>query len=80
MGLFSIVGRVTLPDNLKQFPIFRKTNKYRGDDTLWFFWDGQREWSERRPLTDDELDFPVGPSFPSAPVLLEAIQDGRRHV
>ena len=77
-GLFSVVASVEVPKHLAQFPIFRGTNNLKGDDTMWFFWDGEKEWKVHRPLTDEEKKYPKGPSFPSAPLLVERIEKDYR--
>lgn len=77
-GLFALVGNVPVPAHLCDFPIFRGTNHLKGDDTLWFFWDGAREWRVERPLSDAERKYPEGPSLPSAPMLIQMIQDDYR--
>jgi hypothetical protein len=53
-GLFSLVANVPVADHLKKFPIFRGTNNLKANDTIWFFWDGERQWREQRPLTEEE--------------------------
>ena len=77
-GLFSLVAHVQLPEHLRDFPTFRATNNLKGDDTLWFFWNGKEEWRIQRPLTEVEKRCPKGPSLPSAPLLLEMIQNDYR--
>ncbi len=77
-GLFTLVDNVAVAPNLEKFPVFRGTNKLNGDDTMWFFWDGQREWKVHRALTDEEKRYPEGPSLPSAPLLVEWIQKDYR--
>lgn len=77
-GLFSLVAHVDVPDHLRDFPTFRSTNNLKGDDTLWFFWNGTEEWRVQRPLSEAEMRYPKGPSLPSAPVLIEMIQKDYR--
>lgn len=72
-GLFSVVANVPVSKHLQEFPVFRGTNNLNGAETMWFFWDGEREWKVNRPLTKKEKKFPEGPSFPSAPLLVEKI-------
>jgi hypothetical protein len=78
-GYFTIVGNVPVAECNVDFPIFRETNNPGlGDGTIWWFWDGNREWRVDHPLTDEEKKYPRGPSLPSAPLLLRYIQDGYR--
>lgn len=73
-GLFSLVSNVPIVPSLRDFPVFRSTNNFKGDDTMWFFWDGGEQWKVQRPLTDEERKYPKGPSLPSAPLLIERIE------
>ncbi|MBO9519444.1 MAG: hypothetical protein J7493_15385 [Porphyrobacter sp.] len=73
-GLFSLVANVPVPASIAKFPIFRGTNNLKGEETMWFFWDGEKEWKVQRPLTNEEKRYPEGPSLPSAPVLIERIE------
>lgn len=77
-GLFSLVTNVPVPEHLGIFPIFRATNHLNGEDTMWFFWNGKEEWKVKRSLSDEELRYPEGPSLPSAPLLLEMIENDYR--
>ncbi|NRA86175.1 MAG: hypothetical protein HRU28_02025 [Rhizobiales bacterium] len=77
-GLFTLVANVSVSKRLAEFPVFRGTNNLKGDDTMWFFWDGQNEWKVHRPLSDAEKKYPVGPSLPSAPLLVERIEKDYR--
>lgn len=77
-GLFNLVAHVPVSERLQAFPIFRSTNNLKDDETLWFFWDGEKEWRDRRPLTDEEKKYPKGPSLPSAPLLVEMIEKNYR--
>lgn len=77
-GLFSLVAHVELPDHLREFPTFRATNNLKGDDTLWFFWNGDEQRRVQRPLTEAEKRYPKGPSLPSAPLLIEMIEKDYR--
>ncbi|WP_339112856.1 hypothetical protein [Thioclava sp. GXIMD2076] len=77
-GLFALVAHVEVPDHLQDFPTFRGTNNLKGDDTLWFFWNGKEEWRVQRPLSEAEKRYPEGPSLPSAPLLIEMIQKNYR--
>lgn len=77
-GLFSVVANVPVPVHLRQFPIFRGTNNLKGEDTMWFFWDGSKEWKVHRPLSDNEKKFPEGPSLPSAPLSARMIENDYR--
>lgn len=77
-GLFTLVCNVPVSTHLTKFPVFRGTNNLKGDDTMWFFWDGQDEWKVHRALTDIEKKYPVGPSLPSAPLLVERIENDYR--
>ena len=77
-GLFRLITNVPVSEKLQKFPIFRATNNLKGDDTLWFFWDGEKEWRIKRPLTAEEKKYPKGPSLPSAPLLIERIQKNYR--
>lgn len=77
-GLFSVVSNVAIPENLRKFPIFRASNNVNADPPLWFFLDGEKEWSVKRTLTPEEKTFPRGPSFPSAPLLIEMIETNYR--
>jgi len=76
--LFSLVANVQVSATLKEFPTFRSTNNLKGDDTMWFFWTGEKQWKVHRPLTDEEKKFPRGPSLPSAPLLIEMIEKDYR--
>ncbi len=77
-GFFALVANVPVAEHLKEFPIFRGTNNLKGDDTMWFFWDGEKEWKVHRPLTEEEKKYPKGPSFPSGPLLIERIEKDYR--
>jgi hypothetical protein len=77
-GLFSLVDNVAVSAHLSDFPTFRDTNNLKGDDTMWFFWKGEKQWKVHRPLTDEEKKYPVGPYFPSAPLLIERIEKDYR--
>lgn len=77
-SLISIVDNFPVASKLRQFPTFRATNNLKGDDTMWFFWDGEKEWKVHRPLTNEEKRYPVGPSFPSVPLLIERIENDFR--
>jgi hypothetical protein len=70
---FAIVGHADVPEAQRPFPIFRGTNNPKAAQPLWFFWDGTRECRIDRPLTQEELSYPEGPSLPSAPLLLDMI-------
>jgi hypothetical protein len=77
-GYFAVVDNVPVAAVNAKFPIFRGTNNPgEGDNTLWFFWDGKREWRVERQLTDEEKFYPEK-SLPSAPLLIEYIEDGYR--
>ena len=77
-GLFTLVCNVSVTPTLVEFPTFRSTNNLRGDETMWFFWRGAKEWKVHRPLTEKEKKFPRGPSLPSAPLLIEMIEKNFR--
>ena len=77
-GLFSLVAEVLVPEHLIEFPTFRGTNHLQGEETMWFFWNGEREWKVHRPLTPEEKKYPEGPSFLSAPLLIELIEKDYR--
>lgn len=77
-GLFTLVCNVPVAPPLVEFPTFRSTNNLRGDDTMWFFWRGEKQWKVHRPLTEEEKKFPRGPSLPSAPLLIEMIEQNYR--
>lgn len=78
-GIFSIVSNVPVAECNAAFPIFRNANNPgQGDATIWFFWDGAREWRAGSPLSEEEKRYPRGPSLPSAPYFLEMIQQGYR--
>lgn len=74
-GLFSVVGNVPVAPCNAAFPTFRNANNPgQGDATIWFFWDGVREWRSTGLLTEEQKLYPRGPSLPSAPHFLELIQ------
>jgi len=74
-GLFSVVGTVPVAPCNATFPTFRGSNNPgQGDATIWFFWDGKREWRASGPLSETEKRYPRGPSLPSAPLFVELIQ------
>lgn len=77
-GLFSLVTNTPVAEHLREFPIFRSTNNLKGDDTMWFFWAGEKQWKVHRPLTSQEKKYPKGPSLPSAPLLIEKIETDYR--
>lgn len=77
-GLFALVDNVPVAEGLRDFPTFRGTNNLKGDDTMWFFWNGEEEWKVQRPLTEEEKKYPKGPSLPSAPLLVERIEKDYR--
>ena len=75
-GYFSVVGNVPIAPCNARFPTFKASNNPgRGDATIWFFWDGEREWRGSEPLSDTEKLYPYGPSLPSAPLLVQRIQE-----
>lgn len=74
-GYFAVVGNVPVAPCNAEFPIFRNANNPgQGDATIWFFWDGEREWRATGPLTEEQSHYPRGPSLPSAPLFVELIQ------
>jgi hypothetical protein len=77
-GLFSLVSEVVVPEALVEFPTFRSTNNLKGDDTMWFFWKGEKQWKVHRPLSESEKKYPRGPSLPSAPLMIELIEKNYR--
>ncbi|MCV0349037.1 MAG: hypothetical protein K5863_03120 [Nitratireductor sp.] len=77
-GLVNLVANVPIPSHLSAFPTFRSTNNLKGDDTMWFFWSGDKQWKVQRPLTEEEKKYPKGPSLPSAPLLVERIEKDYR--
>lgn len=77
-GFFTLITNAPVAKKLTKFPVFRGTNHLNGDQTIWFFWDGHREWKVHRPLTDEEKRLPEGPSFPSAALLIEMIENDYR--
>ncbi len=77
-GLFTLVANAPVSEHLQKFPIFRGTNNLKGEDTLWFFWDGEKEWRIKRPLAGEEKKYPKGPTLPSAPLLIEMIEKNYR--
>ena len=76
--MFALVAEVTIPKHLAEFPLFKDTHKLRGDDTIWFFWDGKNEWQVKRPLTAKEKLYPIGPRFINFPGLIENIEKNCR--
>ena len=77
-GLLALLGNVPVAEHLKEFPVLKATNNFKGPDTLWFFWKGDQEYRVARPLTDEEQKYPQGPSFPNLPLLIEMIEDDYR--
>ncbi|CAN7572829.1 hypothetical protein G6M70_04285 [Agrobacterium tumefaciens] len=77
-GLFPLVANVAVPEHLVPFPTFRSTNNLKGDETMWFFWSGEKQWKVHRRLTAEEKKYPRGPSLPSAPLLIEMIEKNYR--
>ena len=77
-GLFALVANVPVPSHLSEFPTFKGTNNLKGDETMWFFWSGDKQWKVQRPLTEEEKKYPEGPSFPSAPLLIDMIEKDYR--
>jgi hypothetical protein len=74
-GLFTVVGNVPVAPCNATFPTFRNANNpSHGDATIWFLWDGEREWRANGPLTEEQRRYPRGPSLPSAPLFVEMIQ------
>ena len=77
-GLFSLVDNAEVAEIHKNFPIFRDTNNLRKDGkTLWWFWDGKREWKVERELSKEEKKYPSC-SLPSAPQLIQWIETNYR--
>jgi hypothetical protein len=77
-GYFVIVGHTPIADCNTKFPIFRGTNNLgEGSNTLWWFWDGEREWRVDRPLTEIEKRYPRK-SLISAPLLIQYVEDDYR--
>lgn len=74
MGLFTIIANTPVAEHLIDFPIFKGTNNLIGDDTIWWFWDGNKEWKVDRPLTSQEKKIPEGPTLISAPLLVEMVE------
>lgn len=78
-GYFAVVGHAPVAACNAAFPTFRNTNNPgQGKATIWFFWDGEREWRANGPLTDEQGRYPRGPSLPSAPMFLDLIQKQHR--
>ena len=77
-GFFPLVANVPVPKHLSKFPTFRGTNYLNGEETMWFFWSGDKQWKVHRPLTEEEKKYPEGPSFPSAPLLIDMIEKDYR--
>ena len=77
-GLFTLIDNVPVSERHKKFPVFRDTNNLRKDGkTMWWFWDGDKEWKVERPLTEEEKKYPSY-SLPSAPLLIERIENNYR--
>lgn len=77
-GYFRIVGHEAISQCNAEFPIFRGTNNPgEGLNTLWWFWDGEREWRVDRPLTEIEKHYPQK-SLISAPLLIRYVEDDYR--
>jgi len=53
--LVRIIGNITVPENLKPFPVFRSgtTNPKTKKVAMWWLWDGDREWRVGN-LTDEQ--------------------------
>jgi hypothetical protein len=45
-GIFRIVANEAVPEAKRRFPIFGSLS---GDGTVWWMWDGKREWKARSP-------------------------------
>jgi hypothetical protein len=45
-GIFRIVANEAVPEAKRCFPIFGSLS---GDGTVWWMWDGKREWKARSP-------------------------------
>lgn len=76
--LVEVVGHIDVPENLKEFPVFRKSHDHKNFRPPWFFWDGEMQWRVDRPLSDEEKKYPRGPSLPSFPLLVEWIEKDYR--
>ena len=76
--LFALMDNVPVQEKFREFPTFRGTNNLKGNDTMWFFWSGDKQWKVHRPLTEEEKRYPRGPSLPSAPLLIEMIENDYR--
>ena len=75
-GYFAVIGNVPVASCNAQFPIFKSSNNAdKGDAAIWFFWDGEREWRRSGLLSETEKRYPNGPSLPSAPLLIQRIQE-----
>ena len=72
------MDNVPVAEHLSKFPIFRGTNNLKGAETMWWFWDGEKEWKVDRLLSNAEKLYPEGPSLISAPLLLERIESDYR--
>jgi hypothetical protein len=59
-GAVSIVGNVTIPPRLRDFPMFRDgiSDPSTGSVKTWWLWDGEREWPIGN-LTEEQRRFPI---------------------
>jgi hypothetical protein len=77
-GMFSIVGNTPVAECNKQSTLFRSSNNPGlGDETDWWFWDGENSYRIGRPLTEEEKKYPKRGMI-SAPLLIERVEDDYR--
>jgi len=58
-GLMTIVARLTVPEQFREFPIFRASHRtpegYKGG---WWLWDGEKQWYVGE-LTPEQRKYPI---------------------
>ncbi len=75
-GNVEIAGRVAVPQNLQEFPLFRAGSYDLATDTngAWWLWDGQREWMVG-DLSADEWKYPLRGVWNTA-LFVERLESG----
>jgi hypothetical protein len=59
-NIVKIVGNITVPENLRSFPLFRSGTPDRETKKVatWWLWDGEREWRVGE-LTPEQRKLPI---------------------
>ena len=75
-GIFNVVVNVDVPEEARDFPLFRAAGATTREGKVidWWLWDGEKSWRVGH-LTPEQYKLPIQ-SIPGVPVLLEMIEEG----